>query len=68
MCLVGHSQGGTLPLMLLSERPEYHEKIWLLALMGPVVGPEDVRAKLLRKQADTNSASVRAGGLGAVGG
>lgn len=34
--LVGHSQGGTLPLMLLAARPEYAAKLWLLALLSAV--------------------------------
>ncbi|XP_055310951.1 lipase 3-like, partial [Sitodiplosis mosellana] len=33
---LGHSQGTTTPIVLLSEKPEYNEKIAAAALMAPV--------------------------------
>ena len=37
VALVGHSQGGTLPLMLLSRRPEYNKKVSVYLGLAPVV-------------------------------
>jgi hypothetical protein len=36
LAFVGHSQGCTLPLMLLSAKPEYNDKLWLMMLLGAV--------------------------------
>jgi len=58
LALVGHSQGCTLPVMLLAMRPEYNEKIWLLTLLGPVTFAEEIRAPFLSWQAKTRSAQV----------
>jgi pimeloyl-ACP methyl ester carboxylesterase len=64
--LIGHSQGCTLPLMLLSERPEYNDKFWLIMMLGPVTYAQYIRAPFLKQQAKTESATVcdvaRAGG------
>jgi len=59
LAFVGHSQGCTLPLMLLSEHPEYNEKIWLLMMLGAVTYPEYLQAPFLTQQARTRSATVR---------
>ena len=37
MALVGHSQGGTLVLMLLSRQPQYNDKVSVNIGLGPVV-------------------------------
>ena len=59
IALVGHSQGCTLPLMLLAAKPEYNAKLWLLMLLGPVVNAQLIRAPYLRAQAETMSSAVR---------
>ncbi|KAI8477459.1 MAG: Alpha/Beta hydrolase protein [Monoraphidium minutum] len=53
LAIAGHSQGATLPLMLLAARPEYNSKIWLFILLGGVSQSSDVTAAFLRQQAQT---------------
>ena len=65
IALVGHSQGCTLPLMLLAAKPEYNAKLWLLVLMGPVVFAEEIRAPVLAQQARTLSARATLAAMGA---
>ncbi|GBF94026.1 lipase member J [Raphidocelis subcapitata] len=65
--LVGHSQGSTLPIMLLSSKPEYNSKVWLLTLLGAVTSVKDVAAPFLKQQAQTESARKFLAGAG-VGG
>jgi pimeloyl-ACP methyl ester carboxylesterase len=55
---IGHSQGCTLPLMLLSERPEYNDKFNLIMMLGPVTYAQYIQAPFLRQQAKTYSATV----------
>lgn len=65
---VGHSQGCTLPLMLMSARPEYAQKIWLLMLLGAVTHAQFIQAPFLRQQMVTVSGSVYAeAGIGEFG-
>jgi pimeloyl-ACP methyl ester carboxylesterase len=68
LAFVGHSQGCTLPLMLLSAKPEYNDKIWLLTLLGAVTFAQHIQAPFLRQQMDTRSsdlfAAARVGDLG----
>jgi pimeloyl-ACP methyl ester carboxylesterase len=67
--VIGHSQGGTLPLMLMAVRPEYNNKIWLFGSMGSVVYAELVRAPYLIEQAKFYSTNVsREWGDQAMGG
>ncbi len=72
LALVGHSQGCTLPLMLLAQKPEYNDKLWLLMLLGPVTFAEFIQAPFLGPSARMGTPSVsgrrRAGGArGGVG-
>ena len=60
LALVGHSQGCTLPLMLLAQRPEYNAKLWLLLLLGPVTFGDKIRAPFLQASARFDSVKVRA--------
>lgn len=67
--LVGHSQGSTLSVMLLSARPEYNQKVWLLGMLGAVTNAKDVAAPFLKQQAGSESArKVRWAGGGRRGG
>jgi hypothetical protein len=68
--LIGHSQGGTLPLMLAAAKPEYNDKIWLFGSMGSVVFAELVKAPYLIEAARLHSTNVSRGrGMGGwVGG
>jgi pimeloyl-ACP methyl ester carboxylesterase len=67
LALIGHSQGCTLPLMLLAARPEYNEKVWLLQMLGAVTSPARIEAKFLSQQAKTLSSQVRLVGVVGVG-
>ncbi len=58
LALVGHSQGCTLPLMLLAQKPEYNKKLWLLMLLGPVTFAQHIKAPFLGWQAETKSSGV----------
>ncbi len=58
LAFVGHSQGCTLPLMLMSEKPEYNDKLWLMMMLGPVTYAEYIKAPFLRNQAKTKGATV----------
>ena len=58
LALVGHSQGCTLPEMLLAAKPEYNDKVWLLTLLGPVTFARMMQAPFLRQQARTKSFEV----------
>ena len=58
LAIVGHSQGCTLTLMMLSWRAEYNDKLWLIALMGPVVHSEYIETPFLKQQAATGSSLV----------
>ncbi|GBF95229.1 lipase [Raphidocelis subcapitata] len=60
LTVVGHSQGCTLPLMLMSERPEYNQKINLLMMLGPVTFIHHIQAPFLKQQAVTKSAQLLA--------
>ena len=64
LAVVGHSQGCTLPLMLLSAKPEYNEKVWLLMLLGAVTHAELIKAPYLSSAARTGSPAVRGWGVG----
>lgn len=50
--------------MLLSMRPDLIDKIWLLALMGPVTHSEYIMTPFLRAQAKTESAQILLGNAG----
>jgi predicted alpha/beta hydrolase len=56
LATVGHSQGCTLPLMLLSAKPEYNAKVWLMMQIGAVTHAEEIQAKYMRHQAELRSA------------
>ncbi|KAI8477465.1 MAG: Alpha/Beta hydrolase protein [Monoraphidium minutum] len=58
LALVGYSQGCSAALMMLSARPEYNDKLWLLLLLAPVVFAEEVKAPYLRKMALDGSAEL----------
>ncbi|KAI8473215.1 MAG: Alpha/Beta hydrolase protein [Monoraphidium minutum] len=68
LAFVGHSQGCTLPLMLLAAKPEYSEKLWLLMLLGAVTHAQFIQAPYLRHQMITNGAVPYASaGIGEFG-
>ncbi|KAF6258125.1 Alpha/Beta hydrolase protein [Scenedesmus sp. NREL 46B-D3] len=48
LAFVGHSQGGTLGSMLCAARPEYNQKISVLALLGPVVFVDFMQSAFLK--------------------
>jgi len=60
LALVGHSQGCSLPLMLLSAKPEYNQKLWLLMMLGVVTHAEYIQAPHLKLQAQLAGARVSA--------
>ncbi|KIZ02122.1 lipase, gastric [Monoraphidium neglectum] len=62
LATVGHSQGCTLPLMLLSAKPEYNAKVWLMMQIGAVTHAEEIQAKYMRHQAELRSAQKVLGG------
>lgn len=65
---VGHSQGCTLPLMLMAAQPEYAKKFWLLMLLGAVTHAQFIQAPFLRNQMIYQSGGVYAmAGIGEVG-
>ena len=59
LAIIGHSQGATLPLMMLAARPELNDKLWLLVSMGGVAQSVDVSTPFLRQQISTRSPQVR---------
>lgn len=46
---VGHSQGGTSFLVMLSEKPEYNEKIVVASLLAPAAYFEEIKNSTLLK-------------------
>lgn len=50
LAYLGHSQGCTLIYMLLSEKPEYNDKLSVVLHVGPVAFIEFIRAPFLRAQ------------------
>ncbi|KAI8477467.1 MAG: Alpha/Beta hydrolase protein [Monoraphidium minutum] len=55
LAIVGHSQGCTLTLMMLSWRADYNDKLWLMMLMGPVANSMYIKTPFLAQQAKTGS-------------
>lgn len=58
LAFFGHSQGCTLALMLLATRPALAERVWLLALLGPVTHSEYISTPFLRAMANNDAAQV----------
>ncbi|KAF8072636.1 Lip3 [Scenedesmus sp. PABB004] len=59
LAYVGHSQGCTLIYMLLSDKPEYNDKVSVVLHVGPVAFIEFIRAPFLKAQPKVKSDQAR---------